>query len=209
MEKTSEALIRSTLHDMANVLAGVRGIIDLNPAGQPISPRDRDRLGAVIEEGVVTLERSRHLAMSTLPESGLEPGPAWRVALLEDLDPLGVLFRCRFELTYEGTSEWDQWPGKLLNGYVRAITRQVLPYAKAAVLGIACCAEPDGWTLRWSPAPTLPEALTPGPEDRPMDICSRWAARVGSVLGASLACEGDSLVARLPRYAAGPVSLPK
>jgi hypothetical protein len=202
MEKTSEALIRSTLHDMANVLAGVRGIIDLTLPGQPISQRDRDRLGAVIQEGVATLERSRHLAVSTLPESDLEPGPTWREVLLEDLDPLGVLFRCRFELTYQGAPEWDQWPGKLLNDYVRAVTRQVLPYAKAAVLGITCCAGPDGWSLRWSPAPTLPEALTPGPEDRPMDICSRWAARAGAVLGASLSCEGESLVARLPREAA-------
>jgi hypothetical protein len=204
MEKSSEYLMRSTLHDLANVLAGVRGIIDLNPPGQPISQRDRDRLEAVIEEGISTLNRCRHLTLETLPEADPEPGPVWREQLLEELQPIGILFRCRFELSFEGAPDWDQWPGALLRGYARAVTRQALPYAKTDVMNIHGSAGPDGWQLRWTPAPTLPDTLTPGPADKPLDICSRWAIRAGLALGASLACGDGSLVARIPRTAGLP-----
>jgi hypothetical protein len=128
MDKTSEQLMRSTLHDMANVLAGVKGILDLNRAGQPIGDRDRQRLEAVIEEGITTLDRCRHLSMATLPDGPLEPGSAWRAQLLEELEPMGTLFRSRFELAFDGAPEWDQWSGQLLRGYVRALTRQVMPH---------------------------------------------------------------------------------
>ncbi len=196
--------MRSTLHDMANVLAGVKGLLDLNLPGQPFNLRDRQRLEAVIEEGIATLDRCRHLAMATLPEGPLEPGNLWRDQLLEELEPMGTLFRSRFELGFEGAAEWDQWPGPLLRGYVRAVTRQVLPYARGGTMTIQCGSAPDGWLLRWTPATALPEGLTAGSEDRPTDICSRWAVRLGSALGAALACEAGSLCARIPRFAAVP-----
>jgi hypothetical protein len=199
MDKPSEVLFRSTLHDMANILAGIRGIVDLCPPGQPLAPRDRDRLGAVVEEGITALERSRHLALGTLPEAALEPGGAWRESLREDLEPLGVLFRCRFDLAGPPAPEWDQWPGRLLRGYARAVTRLVLPYAKAPVVALEGGADAQGWDLRWSPAPVFPEILAPGPEDRPMDICAHWALRVGEALGISLAWEAGRLSARIPR----------
>ena len=199
MDKSSEFLMRSTLHDMANVLAGVKGIVDLNLPGQPISQRDRQRLEAVIDEGIATLERCRHLTMATLPDDSLEPGEAWREQVMEELEPMGTLFRSRFELVFEGAPEWDQWPGKLLRGYVRAVTRQVMPFAKGTVMNIHCNAGPTGWGFQWSPAPALPESLGPGAEDRPLDICSRWAARAGSALDATLLCEAGTLSARIPR----------
>ena len=96
MEKSSEILIRSTLHDLANVLAGVRGILDLNQPGQPLAQRDRDRLDAVVEEGVATLDRCRHLALATLPRRAWRPGRPGGTRLLEDLEPMAILFRCRF-----------------------------------------------------------------------------------------------------------------
>ena len=191
--------MRSTLHDMANVLAGIKGIVDLNLPGQPISQRDRQRLEAVIDEGIATLDRCRHLTMATLPDDTLEPGGAWREQVLEELEPMATLFRSRFELVFEGVPEWDQWPGKLLRGYVRAVTRQVVPFAKGSVMSIRCNAGPDGWGFQWTPAPALPESLGPGAEDRPMDICSRWAARAGSALDAALFCEAGTLSARIPR----------
>ncbi len=184
---------------MANVLAGIKGILDLNQAGQPIGQRDRERLEAVIEEGITTLDRCRHLSMATLPEGPLEPGPDWRDQLMEELEPMGTLFRSRFELAFEGAPEWDQWPGKLLRGYVRALTRQVLPYAKGSTMSIHFSVGPDAWVLRWHPAPALPESLAPGSEAHPVDICSRWAIQVGAALGASLSCEAGSMVARIPR----------
>ena len=39
MDKPAESLFRATLHDLANVLGGVRGIMELNPPGQPITAR--------------------------------------------------------------------------------------------------------------------------------------------------------------------------
>jgi hypothetical protein len=201
MDKIPERLLRSTLHDLANVLAGAKGILDLNLPGQPLGPRDRQRLEAVIDEGIITLERCRHLAMATLPDGPLEPGPDWREQLLEELAPLATLFRSRFELVYEGAPEWDQWPGDLLRGYVRAVTRQVMPHARDAVMSIHCRAEAHEWRLQWSPAPALPESLGPNSGEAPQDICVRWAVRTGSALRSSLACEAGSLLARIPRDA--------
>jgi hypothetical protein len=203
MDKSSETLFRSTLHDLANILAGVRGIIDLCPPEQALARRDRDRLGAVIEEGITVLERSRHLALGSLPEAALEPGEAWREALREELAPLGVLFRCRFDLAGPPAGPWDQWPGRQLRGYARAVTRLVLPYAKAPVLAIGGSADAQGWELRWSPAPVFPEVLLPGAEDRPMDICAHWAVRIGAAMGISLAWEPGCLSARIPRPQTG------
>jgi hypothetical protein len=199
MEKSSEILIRSTLHDLANVLAGIRGILDLTPPGQPLAPRDRDRMGAVIDEGVATLDRSRHLALDTQFPAAPETWEAWRNALLEDLEPLAILFRCRFQLELEGPGAEDAWPGKLLRSYARAVTRQVVPYAKAGVLTIACAAVPEGWRLRWAPVPALPENLAAGDQERPMDIAAHWAVRTGVKLGVRLSWAEGALQARIPR----------
>ena len=190
--------MRSALHDLANVLAGVRGIIDLSNPEQPLSPRDRLRLDAVIEEGMTTLDRSRSLAMGTLPESALEPGPEWRRQLLEDLTPLGLLFRCRFTLDYEGTATCDRWPGELLRGYIRAVTRQVLPYVHDGGMALACSADDREWQVRWSPVPMLPESLVV--EGKQLDISSRWALRVGTSLMANLSCADGILLMRMPRF---------
>jgi hypothetical protein len=198
MEKSAESLFRATLHDLANVLGGVRGIMELNPPGQPVTARDHDRLVSVVEEGIATLERCRHLVLATLPEAGLEAGAAWRQALAAELVPLWTLFRCRFDLAYHGDPRWDRWPGPLLRGYVRAVARQVLPIARPAAMAVTGGADADGWWLRWDPVPILPESLAPDPGDRSMDVSARWAARVGTFLGASLTLEGGALVVRLP-----------
>lgn len=201
MDKSSELLLRSTLHDLANVLAGVQGILDLNPPEQPVNQRDRDRLEAVITEGVTALGRSRHLAMATLPDAFPEPGVVWRDLLLEALRPMGLLFRCRLEVIYDGAPEWDQWPGELLRSYVHAMTRQALPYARSSAVDIRCGAGPDHWLVRWSPAASLPESLLANPEQTPMDLGCRWALRAGGVLGATVTCTGGVLQARIPRTA--------
>jgi hypothetical protein len=203
MEEFSELLMRSTLHDMANVLAGVKGIVDLNPPDQPISPRDRQRLEAVLEEGISTLERCRHLTMATLPEAAMEPGADWREQLLEELKPLGTLFRSQFALAFEGAPEWDQWAGRLHRSYIRAVTRQVMPFAKGTVMSIRCGADPDGWRVQWSPAPGMPDNLVPGADVDHMDICGRWALQAGAALASSLTCEGGSLLLRIPRQGVG------
>ena len=193
--------MRSTLHDLTNVLAGVKGILDLNQPGQPLSQRDRDRLEAVVQEGVTTLERCRNLALATLPDRFMEPGPAWRQRLLDVLGPVGTLFRCQFQVVFEGSPEWDQWPGDLLRGYAQAVTRQVMPYARTTVLTITCRAARDHWLLSWRPAAALPDSLGPEAADRTGDICSSWALRAGCGLGAALSWSDGALLARVPRPA--------
>ena len=201
MEKYSELFIRAALHDLANILAGVRGIVDLTDADQPLSPRDRSRLEAVLDEGTVTLERCRHLAMGIFPASLLEAGQDWRDQLGVDLAPLGVLFRSRIELAYEGAAEADQWPGNLLRGFVHAVTRQALPSARGGTLAIRCSAAAQEWQVRWSPSAGMPDGLAPGPEDKSRDICARWTLACASALGASLSWEDGVLRVRIPRVA--------
>jgi len=199
MEKYSELFIRAALHDLANVLAGVRGIVDLTSPEEPLSPRDRGRLEAVLDEGAITLERCRHLAMGTFPSGALEAGQDWRDQLSEDLAPLGLLFRTRIELTAAVAPEDDQWPGGLLRGYLHAVTRQVLPYAKGGLLGIHCTAGPREWRVRWHPAAAIPDSLAPGPEDRSRDICARWTLACASALEADLTSGEGALQVRIPR----------
>jgi hypothetical protein len=200
MDHASEALIRSVIHDMANALSGIRGILELSPEDRPLSSRDRDRLDAVIAESMVTLDRGRHLAMGTLPDAVLEPGVIWRRSLLERLQPLGTLFKCRFELQYEGDPTFDQWPGDLLKGYVQAFTRQTLPYVQDGALGILCAADAREWRLRWSPASNPPESLLNEMDARMRDISSRWVMRVGGSLGVHVSCEGGAALVRIPRF---------
>ena len=199
MDKPSEFLIRSTLHDLANILGGIRGIIDLNDPGQPLSTRDRDRLEAVLEEGMVTLERARNLAMDLVPAPVLERGGPWRDQLLEQLQPMGVIFRTAFELSLDSEPAWDQWPGESLRSYVRAVTRQVLPYVRTGRLFIQFSATRDAWTMRWSGVTAIPENLLPAPPDRPLDLASRWATHLASTLAISLSLEEGALVAKMPR----------
>lgn len=200
MDPASEALMRSSLHDLANAMSGIRGILDLSDPLRPLSPRDRERLDAIISEGMVTLERSRYLAMASLPDALLESGTDWRHLLKEQLSQLGTLFRVAFQVSHEGDSSHDRWPGELLRGYATALTRQILPYVQGGNLGILCAADATEWRLRWTPSTGIPDSLRADHETRPRDISARWALRVGGSLGVILSMEGDTLLARIPRF---------
>ena len=200
MDQASESLMRSSIHDLVNVLSGIRGILELSDPARPLSPRDRARLEAILSDGLNILERSRFLAMGTLPDAVPESGSDWRRRLLEDLEPLSVVFRCRFEIAYEGLPDHDRWPGELLRGYVLALSRQILPYVQGSSLALLCSADAKEWRILWRPAPNLPESLRSDMEGRPRDISARWALRVGSSLGLALTAEGGTLLARIPRF---------
>ena len=200
MDPSSEALMRSSLHDLANVLSGIRGILELSDPHQPLSPRDQARLEAVICDGMVALERSRHLAMGTLPESMVESGLDWRHQLAEQLKPLGILFRRRFEIRATGEPGDDRWQGELVRSYALALTRQVLPYTQAECLEIQASADGKEWRLRWPQSAVIPESLRPEMETRPRDISARWAQRVGVALNAILSVDQDGLLVRIPKY---------
>jgi hypothetical protein len=192
--------MRSAIHDLANILSGIRGILELSDPSRPLSPRDRTRLEAILTDGMNTLERSRYLAMGTLPDAVLEPGTDWRRQLKEQLQPLAVVFRCTITVDYEGELAHDRWPGELLRGYATALSRQILPYAQGPTMGILCGADQKEWRLHWSPASNVPESLCSEVESRPRDISARWGLRVGGSLGATLSVEGGSLLARIPRF---------
>lgn len=200
MDPSSEALMRSALHDLANVLSGIRGILELSDPHQPISARDQSRLDAVISDGMIALDRSRHLAMGTLPESMVESGLDWRHQLSEQLKPLGTLFRRGFEIHAPGEPVDDRWPGELLRGYALALTRQVLPYVQGDSLEIQASSDAREWRLRWPQASVIPESLRPEMETRPRDISARWALRAGAALNVALSVDKDGLLARIPRF---------
>ena len=199
MDQASESLMRSAIHDLANLFSGVRGILELSDPERPLSQRDRSRLDAILTDGMTILERTRHLAMETLPDASLEAGSGWRRRLSEGLEPLAVVFRCKFEVTYEGEAVCDRWPGDLLRGYVLAVSRQVLPYVQGSGVTIQCGADDKEWWVRWNPGPTIPESLRPAAGERPRDISTRWALQTGGSLGAILAVEQGTLLARIPR----------
>ncbi len=199
MDPESEALTRSAIHDLANILSGIQGILELSDPKRPLSPRDRSRLDAILGDGMVVLERTRHLAMGTLPALILESGTEWRRQLQEQLEPLSLIFRRRIEVGLEGDGIHDRWPGELLRSYVLALTRQILPYAHDPVMSIQCKAGPEEWQLRWRPASTVPESISPGAQTRPRDISSRWAQRIGGSMGITLVLENGTLLARIPR----------
>jgi len=200
MDPASEALMRSALHDLANVLSGIRGILELSDPHLPLTPRDQARLDAVISDGMVALDRSRHLAMGTLPESMVESGLDWRYQLIEQLKPLGTLFRRRFEITFKGEPADDRWPGELLRSYALALTRQVLPYVQAESLAIHSSADAKEWRLRWPHTTEVPESLRSDMETRPRDISARWTIWVGVALHVTLSADKDGLLAQIPRF---------
>jgi hypothetical protein len=200
MDPNAEAIMRATIHDLANVLSGVRGILDISDPTLPLPPRDRSRLDAVLADGINTLGRARHLAMGTFPEALSEPGHVWRNRLLELLAPLSTIYRCPFDLRYEGDPAHDHWPGDLLRTYMHALIRQVLPYAQGESLRLICSADARLWRIAIAPASNLPESLNPGLEGRSRDTSARWALAVGASLGVGLAHEHETLVVRIPRF---------
>lgn len=200
MDPDAQALMRSTLHDLANCLSGLRGILELSDPNEPLRSRDRERIEAILEDGMTTLGRARHLAMGTLPDNLVEGGVEWRKHLLEQLVPLGRLFRCEFVCTYEGDPLWDRWPGEGLRSLVLALVRQILPYRIEGPLQIQCQADESAWTLTFHAIPTFPEGLRAVSADRPTDLCTRWIHRLlQSMKGTLTEASPSSLCLRLPR----------
>lgn len=185
MEHAAEELIRAALHDLANTLSGIQGILDLADPARPLSTRDRDRLGAVLSEGQTTLARARSLAMAQLPAAGRERGDDWAAQLQAQLAPLCLLFRSRVDLACTA----PELPGPRLRALVHALARLLLPYAAETGLRVVAAAEGERWTLTFSPAAVLPEALDPA-ASVPRDIASRWALALAEGLQAQVS-HGD------------------
>lgn len=188
MERASEELIRAALHDLANSLSGIQGILELSDPSKPLSTRDRDRLAAVLSEGHVTLIRARSLAMDSLPGEGWEPGAEWTGLLQDQLAPLCTLFRSKIEVTCSAA----EMPGLRLRAYIHAMARLLLPYAAEAGLRINGEDRTGSWAVVFQPVAALPEALEPTAVG-PRDIASRWARRLGESLGARYELQDGAL----------------
>ncbi len=186
MDEVSQALMRSCIHDLANALSGVRGILDLADPSQPLPTRDRERLDAVVGDGLVTLERARHLALDTLPDARAELGDPWRALLQESLAPLCTIFRATVSLAYLGDTQHDHWPGELGRSYLHALVRQLLPYAQGGRLTLTFDGDAETGILTLGSVSTLPDSLIPNGTPRPRDISSRWALHAGTALAATL-----------------------
>ncbi len=200
MDPASEALMRSALHDLANALSGIRGILEMSNPQAPISPRDQARLEAILREGMTVLERSRHLAMGTLPEALMESGLDWRNQLSDQLQNIGTLFRRRFDITYEGDPIYDRWPGEILRGYILALTRQIIAYVPGDLLRIRCLADAKEWAFIFPQTTDIPQSLLESHELQPKDISARWAQRVGQELDIRLKLDSQGLHARIKRF---------
>lgn len=199
MDKASERLFRSTLHDLANTLAGMRGILDLTATDQPLGARNHARMDAVVAEGLTMLARARHLALGTLPDASPQEGPDWRAQTRDEAAPLVSLFR--HPVTVEAVSGEgpDLWPGALGRELVLAVARQILPYVKEGSLAVRCLPRKEAWIMAFDPVPFMPENLLPAPEDARRDLSSLWGRRLLDHLRADLSMENGILTIRIPR----------
>ena len=193
MDPVSEMLMRSTLHDLANTLSGIQGILELNDPSLPLTTRNRARLGAILAEGLATLERARHLAMDTFPDASLVDGPSWRGRLEQALGPLTLLFRCDFSLEYQGPPDLDQWPGELARTFTLTLTRQLLPYIQDTQLKLVFDASEVEWRIRWSHITLLPEELLDPCAERSRDVAAHLATRIGQALSCHLDFDPDQM----------------
>lgn len=200
MDPASEALMRSAFHDLANTLSGIRGILEMSNPDVPLSARDQARLDAILTEGMLVIERSRHLGLGTFPEFIMESGMDWRSHLQQRMKPMGTLFRRQFEILYEGEQVFDRWPGALLREFVHAVTRQVLPFSPGGTLLIYCRADAKHWSLFWPQAMDIPEALTASVDSLPRDISAKWARSIARELGIVFSLPSEGLCAKLARF---------
>jgi hypothetical protein len=199
MDKASERLFRSTLHDLANTLAGMRGILDLTPPDQALGARNHARMDAVVSEGLTMLARARHLALATFPDAGLQEGPDWRAQVQDEAASLVSLFRHPVTVEAEPGDGSDLWPGALGRDLVLAVARQVLPYVKEGSLAVRCLPRKEAWFLAFAPVPFMPDNLLPAPEDARRDLSSLWGRRLLDHLQADLSVENGILTIRIPR----------
>lgn len=197
MDAAAEALMRAMLHDLANTLTGIRGILEIQDPARPLLPRARARLESAVAEGLATLERSRHMAMGTRPDQSPEPGDQWRRLLLTHLTPLGNLFGCTFELRVEAPPALDQWPGEGLRALALALTRCVLPYLEGSELVLHARVDGTAWTLTWDGLSDMPEGLqdTSGPRD----TACRWVQCLATHLPVTMEFQHPRLQVRMPR----------
>ena len=195
----SESLWRATLHDFSNLLAGLQGVLDLSDPRLPLDARSRARLECTLEDGKVLVAMARAMALSRTFAEGMLSWPEWRLGLEERLQPMAMLYKCPIEIVDNGASE-GPWPAPLLQDWVAAFTRQILPWVAPGPLRLEARIQEDVWTLTWPGDAPFPAALQPElPPDTPMNLPSLWLREMTPRLAIIAAQTDLGLVARIPR----------
>lgn len=195
----SEDLWRAVLHDFNNLMAGLQGVLDLSDPALPFDPRNHARLGTILEDGKTLIAMARAVALGRLPATGAIPWAEWETGLRHRLDPLGSLFGCPIDLADAGAGG-ASWPAPLLQDWVAAFTRQVLPWAAPGPLRLVAEVTPEAWTFRWITDAPLPPALRPEPSpDTPRHMPSYWLRAMAIHMGLEAEAHPGFLEARLPR----------
>lgn len=198
----SEELWRAALHDFNNLMAGLQGVLDLSDPGLPMDPRNRLRLGSVLEDGKSLIAMAQALALGRLPEARSVPWAEWEAGLRGRLEPMSELFRCPIELVDSGARS-ASWPAPLLQDWAATFTRQILPWAVPGPLRLEAEALPDAWVLRWITGAPVPQALqTVAPPDSPRNLASGWLRSMADHMGLAVEPRAGSIQIRVPRPSA-------
>jgi hypothetical protein len=196
---TSEELWRATLHDFNNLLAGLQGVLDLSDPKLPLDGRNRLRLGTTLEDGKILIAMARALALGRHPDPGLASWPEWKIGLEARLNPMSELYRCPINLVEQGAAG-VHWPTPLLQDWVAAFTRQILPWAVPGPLRLEASVAPGAWVLTWEGDAPIPAALKPDPPaEGPTNLPSLWLRATRERLGISIEETPRGLVARMAR----------
>ena len=198
----SEALWKAALHDFNNLMAGLQCVLDLSDPGLPMDPRNRTRLGSVLEDGKTLVAMAQALALGRLPDAGVASWAEWEAGLRGRLERLPEIFHCPIELVDSGAGSMP-WPAPLLQDWAAAFTRQILPWAAPGPLRMEAEAGSDAWVLRWiTDAPLPPALLAVAPPGAPQNLASIWLRSMADHLGLTI----EPLAGRIQVWAPRPSS---
>ena len=198
----SEDLWRAVLHDFNNLVTGLQGVIDLGDPDLPFDPQNHARLETILADGKTLIAMARAMALGRLPLSEPVSWVAWEAGVRARLNATGSLFRCPVDLVNVANGG-ASWPGPLLQDWVVAFTRQILPWAAPGPLRLEAKVDPDAWVLRWITDAPLPVALEAEPApDSPRNLAGLWLRGMANHMDLTLETSHGFILARIPRESA-------
>ena len=195
----SEDLWRAALHDFNNLLTGLQGVVDLGDPAHSFDPQNHARLETLLEDGNTLIAMARALALGRLPYTEPVPWPDWEAGLRTRLEAAGELFHCRVELIGVGAGQVP-WPAPLLQDWIVAFTRQILPWAAPGPLRLEAEARSGAWILRWITDAPLPSALEPElPPEAPRSLAGYWLRAMAAHMGLTVETADGCLRVHMPQ----------
>lgn len=194
-----EELWRATLHDFNNLLTGLQGVADLGDPTLPFDPQNHARLETLLEDGKVLIAMARAVALGRLPYTEPIPWKDWEAGLGKRLEAAGALFRCPVQLVDAGAGQ-ASWPAPLLQDWVVAFTRQILPWAAPGPLRLEAEAVPGAWVLRWFTDSPLPPSLeAEWPPEAPRSLAGLWLRGMADHMNLTVEASDGTLRVRMPQ----------